>query len=304
MRRAAIDVGSNSVLLVVADKTVSGWEPVFEDAAVTALGEGTRTTGLLGEIGMVNTLEAVARFYAKSAELGAERIAAAATMAARIAQNTQEFLDRAERQRTPITVLSGEKEAELGFRAVSEDALFAEACRISIVDPGGHSTELVTADRSPSGWAKKFQSSFPIGTLGLRGDFFDNERVSPEQIFKGIRHIDDAIGFEYRPNEAGVVVVLGASGTNLVTIRDRILEWDLKSVHGASLSYEYVSKAFGQLAVMSDAERAAIPGMERGRERTIHLGALILERFMHALRTDECRVSVRGWRHALLNELA
>jgi exopolyphosphatase / guanosine-5'-triphosphate,3'-diphosphate pyrophosphatase len=54
---------------------------------------------------------------------------------------------------------------------------------------------------------------------------------------------------------------------------------------------------------MSDAERAAIPGMERGRERTIHLGALILERFMHALRTDECRVSVRGWRHALLDEL-
>jgi len=302
MRRAVIDVGSNSVLLLVAQKTEAGWMSVFEDSEVTALGEGTKATGLLGEVGMAHTLDAVARFYAKSAELGAEKITAAATMAARIAKNTEEFLDQAKRRQSPIKVLSGEKEAELGFRAVAEDPLFSHASRISIVDPGGHSTELVTADRSPAGWTKLFQHSFPVGTLGLRSEFFPSERVSPDQIFKGVDHLDETIGLGYRPNEAGVVVVLGASGTNLVTIRDQILEWDPDRVHGAILDYEFVSKAFGHLAAMSDVERAAVPGMERGRERTIHLGALILERFMYALRTDECRVSVRGWRHALLDE--
>lgn len=303
MRRAVIDVGSNSVLLVVAEKTEVGWKPVFEDTEVTALGEGTKATGLLGEPGMVRTLDAVARFYSKSVQLGAERIIAAATMAARIAKNAEEFLNRSDRQGTPIKVLSGEEEAELGFRAVAEDPVFSTAPRISIVDPGGHSTELVTADRSPAGWTKLFQHSFPVGTLGLRSEFFPSERVRPDQIFKGVRHVDEIIGLEYRPNEAGVVVVLGASGTNLVSIRDQILKWDPDQVHGATLDYEFVSKAFGGLAVMSDSERAAVPGMEKGRERTIHLGALILERFMHALRTDACRVSVRGWRHALLNEL-
>jgi exopolyphosphatase/guanosine-5'-triphosphate,3'-diphosphate pyrophosphatase len=71
-------------------------------------------------------------------------------------------------------------------------------------------------------------------------------------------------------------------------------------VHGAYLDYEEVSKAVGWMSRMTDAERAAIVGMERGREKTLHLGALILERALHAFRALGTRVSVRGWRHALL----
>jgi exopolyphosphatase/guanosine-5'-triphosphate,3'-diphosphate pyrophosphatase len=79
-------------------------------------------------------------------------------------------------------------------------------------------------------------------------------------------------------------------------------EWVPERVHGQVLDYEEVGRAVGWMMPMTDAQRAAIVGMERGREKTLHIGALILERFLHALRAPECAVSVRGWRYALLEE--
>jgi exopolyphosphatase/guanosine-5'-triphosphate,3'-diphosphate pyrophosphatase len=304
MRRAVIDVGSNSVLLAVAERTLDGWRTIHEDAKVTALGEGTKATGLLGERGMRDTLSAIADFYRAASEAGATEVIAAATMAARIATNATEFIEMAEAQGTPVRVLSGEDEADLGFQAISNDPIFAESQRVSIVDPGGHSTELVTADRAEQGWDFRFRRSFPIGTLGLRSTHFTSEVAAPSQVLSGVAYLDDLFGVCYLPEAAGRVVVLGAAGTNLVSVRDQITVWDPERIHGARLGYEEVSKMFGWLCGMSDAERAQIPGLEPGRERTIHLGALILERALFALRAEECFVSVRGWRHALLEQSA
>jgi exopolyphosphatase / guanosine-5'-triphosphate,3'-diphosphate pyrophosphatase len=300
VRKAVIDVGSNSVLLVVAEQRDGHWHSIHEASSVTALGEGTKATGLLGEPGMSATLGALRHFFESARGLGAKDVLAAATMAARIAQNTQDFLTRAQGQGTPVTILSGEDEAELGFQAVATDPMFASEPRLSIIDPGGHSTELVTADRKSDGWKVRFRRSYPVGTLGLRSSHFPEERLESVRIFQGVSYIDDLIGLAYLPHQSGVAVVLGATGTNLISIRDHLLEWDPERVHGAALDYEEVSKAFGWLGAMNDAERAGVPGMEKGREKTIHLGTLILERFLYALRTEGCRVSVRGWRHALL----
>jgi exopolyphosphatase/guanosine-5'-triphosphate,3'-diphosphate pyrophosphatase len=300
MRKAVIDVGSNSVLLVVEEWTDAGWRQIYETTAVTALGEGTKATGLLGERGITATLAALERMYREARELGADEIVAAATMAARIAKNTSEFLGRAEAQGTPVFVLSGEDEADLGFHAVADDPTFEEYSRISIVDPGGHSTELLTADRTSEGWRVTFRHSYPVGTLGLKSEGLGEESPGYSSILAATVHIDDLLGLNYAPGEAGHVVVLGATGTNLVSIRDRLATWQPERVHGAYLDYEEISKAVGWMMPMTDAERAAIVGMEPGRERTLHIGALILERFLHALGAPGCSVSVRGWRHALL----
>ncbi len=300
MRRAAIDVGSNSVLLTVEEFVDGAWKSVIETTEVTGLGEGTKSTGLLGEEPMKRTLAGIARAYGGARDAGTTSVVAAATMAARIASNTPDFLHRAKAQGTPVFVLSGELEAQLGFLAVAEDPLFAGQGRVSIVDPGGHSTEIVTAERGASGWEVLLRRSYPVGTLGLRSDTLSGESPDFRALLRAVREIDDLIGLCYLPNQAGEVVVLGASGTNLVTIRDKLLRWDAAKVHGAWLDYEEVSKAAGWLSTMTDAERARVPGLEPGREGTIHIGALILERFLFALRVLGCRVSVRGWRHALI----
>lgn len=301
MRKAVLDVGSNSVLLLVAEHRADGWHPIHEATAVTALGEGTKATGLLGEPGMSRTLEALREMFAIARSLDVESIQAGATMAARIARNTPEFLEKAEAQNTPVFVVTGEQEAQLGFQAVANDPMFADCDRISIVDPGGHSTELVTAVRQGTGWDVRFRRSYPVGTLGLKSQGLGDESPDMLAVFQASNAIDDLIGLCYLPEAAGKVIVLGAAGTNLITIREKMPNWEPEKVHGQYLDYEEVGRAVGWMMPMTDAERAAIIGMERGREKTIHLGALVLERFLYALRTLGCYVSVRGWRYALLD---
>lgn len=248
---------------------------------------------------MADTLAALATACSRARDLGVERVLAAATMAARIATNTQTFLDRAAAQGTPVVVLSGEDEAEYGFRSVAEDVTLGLPPNrpFSVIDVGGHSTELVVADSSER---VLYRRSFPVGTLGLRSGELADESPQADALLRACTHIDQVLVDEARPTSGGLPVVLGATGTNLVTIREKTAEWDSMRVHGASLDLEEVSRAAGWLSAMTDAGRRSLVGIEPGRERTIHIGSLILERCLYVLNADRCLVSVRGWRHALL----
>lgn len=301
--RAVLDVGSNSVLLLVAERSSSGWTPTFEWTKVTGLGRGTKETGLLSEEALADTLGALEDAFRLAHSKGAQQIVAAATMAARIATNTHQLLERGEDQGTPLVVLSGEDEAQLGFLSVADDPLLANAPRISIIDPGGHSTELVTADRTNDGWDVVFRRSFSVGALGLRDSLWTDQSPSPAARLRACQWVDDIIGMTYLPRHCGEVVTLGATGTNLITIREAMTQWDPAKVHGQRLDFEEVSRSVGWMCDMDDAGRSAIVGIELGREKTLHAGALILERFMQAVRCLETRVSVRGWRYALLERL-
>lgn len=303
MRRAVIDVGSNSVLLLVADLGKDGrWTPLLDTSAVTGLGAGTKESRRLSRHGTHETLDVLRQFYSQARALGAE-VAAFGTMALRIADDATDFVAAAERQQTPVSILSADNEARYGFLAVANDPLFADCDRLSVIDPGGHSTELVTAQRTEAGWTTLFQRSHAVGALGLTGTVMQSAMPDFRERLAAVEEVDRSVGLEYRPGQAGQAVVLGATGTNLVTIREALTEWDAEAVHGAELDYEEVGRAVGWLCSMDEAQRAAVPGLEKGREKTIHAGALILERFLYALHVLDCKVSVRGWRHAVLEAL-
>lgn len=306
MRKAVIDVGSNSVLLTVGEWTGTGWRPVIETSAVTALGAGTKATGLLGESGIEGTLAALTVAFSRADMAGASQIVAAATMAARIARNTDEFLRRAEAQGTPVRVLSGEEEARLGLISVVQDPLFSLEPRLAIIDVGGHSTELAIAEKCddhPGGWKELLRQSFSVGTLALIGGVLKDECPDGLAILRATKEIDEQIGLAVLPGRSGLPVALGATGTNLVSIRDHLAEWQPEKVHGAVLGYDEISLAASRLSSMPLAQRRGLVGMEPGREATLPSGALILERFLFAIKAERCCVSVRGWRHALLEEL-
>lgn len=277
VRIAAIDVGSNSVLLTVMERRDAAWNAVREDSHVTALGEGLRETGTLTEPAMARTLEAIQLCQKLASELGAREVRAAVTMAGRMATNVLEFLARAERQGTRVRVLSGDDEARLGFLAVADDPPFASEPALSVIDVGGHSTELVSAKRSGSDWSERFRRSYAIGTLGLMGNSLGAECPTPAMLMQATSQIDNEIGLAYGPGECGRAVVLGATGTNLVAIRDKVFPWSAEAVHGKTLTYEEISRAVAWLSAMTIESRSNLVGMEPGRERTLHIGCLILE---------------------------
>lgn len=301
MRKAVIDVGSNSVLLLVSEKTGESWKTVFESSDVTGLGTDTKITGLIQPGAQERTLAAIARGSQKASELGA-KCRAAGTMALRIATNAHGFLQAAEAQGTPVEVISGDEEARLGLAAVMNDPTFEEHDFISVIDTGGHSTELTTAQRATSGWTERFKRSVPVGALGLLESAMAQESPDFAARLAAVKEIDDAIALQYLPGQAGIAVALGATPTNLITIREKMTEWDAEKVHGQYLDYEEVSKAVAWMCDMTLEERSSIVGLEKGREKTLHIGALILERFLQSLHVLGCFVSTRGWRHALLEQ--
>lgn len=298
-RRAVVDVGSNSVLLTVCQRTPDGWDELVWTSEVTGLGTDTKKTALLREDAQERTLSAIARAFAQARGHGADCVAAA-TMAVRIATNAGEFLASAERQGTPVVVISGEDEAQLGLEAVMNDPVFQSHQRVSVIDPGGHSTELTTAQRTPEGFDVVFRKSFPIGALGLRESTLGADAPDRAARLRAVVEIDDLLGMQYLPHQAGTAIALGATPTNLVSIRNA--QAGGTEIHGQYLDYEEVSKAVAWMSDMTEAERAKIPGLEPGREKTIHIGALILERFLNSIHVLGCHVSTRGWRHALLDK--
>src|SRR5438477_1800285 len=215
MRRAVVDVGSNSVLLLVGEKANGFWKYILDTSEVTALGADVKKTGKLGEEGMSATLTALERAFAKGAEMSAE-VRAFGAMALRLAQNAAEFQERAEAQGTPVEIISGEMEAELGMACVVQDPAFRDNERLTIVDVGGQSTEIAVWAQSKT----EFQKSYPIGTLALRSGVLSNKSPSSADILRASAEIDDTFGARFLKDKAGTVVVLGATGTNLVSIRE------------------------------------------------------------------------------------
>lgn len=298
-RDAIIDVGSNSLLLVVAKLHKENWFPIFETSCVTGLGEGTKKSGLITDAGAEKTLEALREAFA-SAKTEGVTPRAFGTMALRIATNADDFLERARTQATPVKVISGEEEARLGTLSVLEDPGLAGEERVTVIDVGGHSTEISTSARSEGSWATEFQRSFAVGTLSLRDTVLAHESPSRQDLMRALVAIDDIFCMRFLPGKTGRVVALGASATNLVTMRGEISEWDAEKVHGAYLDFEEISKFVHSLSALTDSGRAELIGIEKGRERTIHIGALILERALQMVHALGCTVSTRGWRHALL----
>ena len=303
VRCGVVDVGSNSLLLSVGEWNGANWQAIAESSEVTGLGEGTKTTGMMGETQMVKTLESLSRAFEKSRNAGVEA-KAFGTMALRIARNSADFLARAGLQGTPVEVISGELEAELGLLSVLEDSELATEKVVTVIDVGGHSTEIATSHRTGEAWDTKFKKSFPVGTLSLRDSVLMMESPTGLDLLRCSKEIDDIFSFRYMPNQTGKVVALGATATNLVTLREQLTEWTPEKVHGAYLEFEEVSKFASSLSSLSESARAKLPGLEKGREKSIHIGALILERGLQAVHGLGCFVSVKGWRHAMMSRVA
>lgn len=308
-RRAVIDVGTNSVKLLVADVSGARVTPVLEDARQTRLGRGFYETHRLRPDAIVQTARAVRAFARQAKRLGANRLRLVATSAARDARNAATLLSALERAcGVRPEILSGEQEAEWAFRGAMTDPRLARE-PVLVLDVGGGSTEFILGQ----GEAIHFQRSYPLGAVRLMEQMPHSDPPRPEELAacrawlrrflrERVRpELQTALSRERRrhPRHHAVRLVgVGGTATVLARLERGVDDYARDVLEGTRLSAKGVRQWAERLWRVSLAERRRIRGMPPERADVLLTGVLIYEAVMEAFGFRELRVSTRGLRFA------
>ncbi|MEW5739760.1 MAG: Ppx/GppA phosphatase family protein [Myxococcota bacterium] len=296
-RYASIDVGTNSVLLLVAERREgSRFEAVLERAEITRLGRGVDKAKRLAPEAIEDTLAVVEAFAKEARELGAKDLVVSATSAARDAQNGSEFLDGA-RRRAGVTVeiITGDEEARLSFASAFAD--FGGVGPLVVVDIGGGSTEFIFGDAQG---AVSFRRSFDVGSVRLAERHLHADPPTAEELARLRGVLDDTFGsLPQAPPGARLIAVAGTA-TTICAVSRAIDPYDATQVHGAVLSRAEVMRTVERLSALPLVLRKTVPGLEPRRADVIVAGGLVLEAAMDRVAAQEVTVSDRGLRWGLL----
>ncbi len=288
MRVAAVDLGTNSTRLLVADIEDGRVTEVVRRLAITRLGEGVDEHRMLLPAAIAR-VHAVLDGYARDAlELGAERTLAVATSAVRDASNGREFLDGlGVRYGWSTRLLNGDEEAETTFRGVTSDrALSADTL---MVDIGGGSTELLVG--GPTGVS--FSTSLQAGCVRLTERFLLTDPPTVEELEAAAAHVRSLLP------ALATTTAIGVAGTvtTVAAIDLGLTAYDPVRIHGHRISRAAVEDALARLAVLPLAEREHVRGLEPARAPVIVGGLVVLHEAMARYGLAEIEASERDILH-------
>ncbi|MBA2741628.1 MAG: Ppx/GppA family phosphatase [Actinobacteria bacterium] len=272
-RVAAVDLGTNSTRLLVADVEGDRLEEVVRKLTITRLGEGVDERRRLLPVPIARVRNCLAGFRHELEQHGATRTLAIATSAVRDAENGEAFLGEIEWSYGFTTrLLDGDDEAALMYRGVAaggsplEDTL--------IVDIGGGSTELVLG----SNGAPHASTSLDVGCVRLTEGFLRSDPPTAGELEAAAAHVRSLLP-EYEARNA-----IGVAGTvtTLATLDLGLVEHDPERTHGHRISRETVERELGRLAALRLPDRLQVPGLEPGRAPVIVAGLLVLREVMDA----------------------
>ena len=310
MRRvAAIDCGTNSIRLLVADVPPEGSHTdVLRRMEVVRLGQGVDATGRLAPEAIERTRRVLAEYAAAVRELGAEDVRMVATSATRDAANRADFEAMVRATLGRLTdVVTGREEAELSFRGATGSIAAAAAAHGSVpprppylvVDIGGGSTEFVLGDGSGVRAAR----SVDVGCVRLTERHLHDDPPTAAQVHRTVSDVRAALAevtAEVPVREAATLVGLAGSVTTVAALALRLPAYDSAAIHGSRIGVDSVREVTADLLAAPRARRAAMPVMHPGRVDVIGAGALVLRVAMDELGFDEVVVS----EHDILDGIA
>lgn len=299
MRVAAIDCGTNSIRLLVADIDDAGAQELRRDMQVVRLGQGVDATGRFADEAIARTFAACDEYAVICSELAVERIRFVATSATRDAVNRDEFMQGVQQRLGVLPdVISGDEEAALSFAGATRELLGSEPTPFLVVDIGGGSTEFVLGDSAPIA-----ARSVDIGCVRMTERHSFSGRPDATRIEAAIADIDAAIAraSEVVPlQRAATFVAVAGSATTVAAMALQLPHYDRDAIHGTTLSLAQVRAVSDAFLTMDHAERAALPFMHPGRVDVIPAGALILRRIMEVADLTQVRIS----EHDILDGIA
>jgi exopolyphosphatase/guanosine-5'-triphosphate,3'-diphosphate pyrophosphatase len=293
-RIAAIDIGTVTTRLLIADTDGSEVREVLRRTVVTHLGEGLHATGALSDAGIGRVAAVVSGFAADIGASGAETVVTVATSAARDASNGPAFLSALESAGYRPRIIPGRVEARLSF-AGATTGLVGDG--ILVADLGGGSTELVLGSvddaHGPRGVRVDAARSLDVGSRRVLDMFLHGDPPTGEQIDAASAWVLAQMGpfFAQLPNPPRELITLAGTGTTLSAVKQRLAAYDPARVHGSRLSRGEVGGLLAGLAAMPLQARRGVVGMDPARADVIVAGALILQGIIALAGLDGTTVS-------------
>ncbi|HVY68931.1 MAG TPA: Ppx/GppA phosphatase family protein [Verrucomicrobiae bacterium] len=305
-RRAVIDVGTNSVKVLVADITSQGIAPVWEQSEQTRLGRGLYDTGRMQPESIAHTAQAAAEFTTKAKKLGAGLPRVIATSATRDAVNRADLLSAlAASAGVTVEVISGDQEAEWAFRGVLSDPARATG-PLLILDVGGGSTEFVLGDVS----GLRFRQSFPLGVVRLHEQAPPADPPTHAELAACRAKIQSLLADKVasvlgpalavlpggRPNLVGT----GGPATILARVAGVMIDFDRERIESIRLDRPAVEEMMARFWRLPLAERKQITGLPANRADVMLFGVAIYAGILEQFGFSEMTVSTRGLRFGAL----
>ncbi len=305
--RAVIDIGTNSVKLLVALVDGSRVEPILERGHQTRLGEGFFATRRLQPAAIARTADTVGAFLEEAKTHAPTRLRVVATAAAREAENRADLLDALHAVATGIQVeiITGQQEAELAFRGVCSTPALA-TCPILVADVGGGSTELILGDAGQ----RRFSRSFPQGAVRLMESIRPGDCPGPDALEQCRSTLDawfqqqvlPALDTAPRAADPRTPQLVGVGGTAaiLACIVQGLPRYDRTLIEAARIEAPILTQWTTRLWSMPLEDRKQILGLPPERADIILTGCAIYEALLRVLKLPTLRPCTRGLRFAAL----
>lgn len=304
MRIGAIDIGSNSTRLLVADVADGEISEISRQSIVTRLGDGVDKSGALNDRAIERAMDALEEYAGEIVLAGCDRIGGVATSAVREASNGKDFAEEVgTRHGIPIEVIGGDQEAQLTFLGASTGDALNGTGRSIVVDIGGGSTEFIVG----AGGELLFHVSTKLGAVRQSERWLQGDPPSEAEIQSLLDEaqtiILDAVPAEFRRDIANGIGVAGTA-TVLAAVDQELEPFDPWKVHGYPITIDAAERLLGMLASMPLEERRKVPGLHPDRAPTIVAGAAILLSTLKSFGLDEVVVSEHDILYGVALQLA
>lgn len=295
-RVASIDIGTNTILLLIAEVEGDKLKPLFEKETIVRLGEGLHKNGVLSDEAMGRGYQTLAQYLERCRDMEVQEIFAAGTSALREATNSENFLEMIkEKINLLIEIISGEEEAQLSFLAVVKDLREKEKT-ILVVDVGGGSTEFILGKGN-----RILQSvSLPLGSVRLTEQFLISDPVQKNEWKKMEGEIQKLFSNIPHPKESFSMVAVGGTATTLASVEQGLKEFVFEKIHHFVLKKEALKNQLLLYQSKTINERKKISGLPPARADVILAGGTILSMTMEELRCSSVLISCHGVRYGLL----
>lgn len=302
MKMAALDLGSNTFLCLIAEVVNNKIGEVYSDSVeIVRLGQGLDKTNKFHDEALLRADGCLERFKKIISDTNPEKILAMATSAARDATNKEELFKICKKHNIPIEIISGDQEAKITYLGAISGVDFQNQNKnLMVIDIGGGSTELIFGKNQNI----VLGNSANIGCVRLTEKFITKQPISDEEMFSAKKFIEENIlSLKLKlPSDIKIDQMIAVAGTPTTLVAAELGGFDIKKIDGFILDQKKLKSWCEKLKNTSIEEKIKI-GIPAGRADVIYIGSLILLSTLELFELEQLSVSTRGVRYGIALEM-